>query len=454
MKTRADLIQSCCYPILPEKSGSLYHFYNSNNKAHLTKQWLGGRITGEAKADTFSISAQLHEIKCFVSAECRLFFDFDENAKHVAWKEVSSLLREGDHLLVQLDSDWRKNIVQHNSLHEIRNIKKLILISVNKTDKMLSSSSAVVREQQSWFDFLEEVHRGMKELGLKRVATPTLVDCPGTEPDLDLFETELYSPSEVRKKIFLTSSPEMYMKRLLCRGWADIYEVKKCFRNKEIGQINHSEFYLLEWYRAYASLNILIEDLQSFLNFLSEKITGSSFPQLKKVSMQELFKKRLNMELRPSSSKEDFIHELKKKNIPFEKSWDIEDLFYLLFLNEIEPHLDHKTPLIIYDYPPFQKAYARIGPRGWASRFELFWKGMELANAFDEVIGTEEQKERFEEDAFKRQKRGKQAVPPAHKLLDDMQAGMPPSSGIALGLDRLFLAFKDLNSIDQIRLFV
>ena len=64
--------------------------------------------------------------------------------------------------------------------------------------------------------------------------------------------------------------------------------------------------------------------------------------------------------------------------------------------------------MVIYDYPPFQKAYARIGPKGWASRFELFWKGMELANAFDEVIKTEEQKKRFEEDALKRQKRGKQ----------------------------------------------
>ncbi|MDE0518201.1 MAG: hypothetical protein OXH36_01395 [Bdellovibrionales bacterium] len=123
-------------------------------------------------------------------------------------------------------------------------------------------------------------------------------------------------------------------------------------------------------------------------------------------------------------------------------------------MNKIEPHLDQKTPLIIYDYPPFQKAYARIGPQGWASRFELFWKGMELANAFDEVITKEEQNNRFEEDACKRLKWGKQTVPSAYRLLDDMQAGMPPCSGIALGLDRLFLAFKGLNSIDQIRLFI
>ena len=133
----------------------------------------------------------------------------------------------------------------------------------------------------------------------------------------------------------------MYMKRLLCRGWTDIYEVKKCFRNKEIGQINHSEFYLLEWYRAYSGLNILIEDLQSFLNFLSEEITGSSFPQLKKISMQELFKQNINMELKPIFFQRRFyVMSWRKKTFPFEKSLEIEDLFYLLVLNGIEPNLD------------------------------------------------------------------------------------------------------------------
>ncbi|MDE0119345.1 MAG: hypothetical protein OXM55_04970 [Bdellovibrionales bacterium] len=455
MKTRNDFIQYCCYPFLPAKSFSVSYLYHFNHKTHLTKHWLGGRITGEVKANNFSLSAQSHKVNCFVSENDRLFFDFNKNAKSLTWKEVFSFLREGDHLLVQLSSDEFKNKTQSASLYEISNIEKIVLVSVNKTEKMLSSSTAVVQKQQSWFDFLDEVHKGMRELGLKRVATPTLVDCPGTEPDLDFFETELYFSTEARKKkMFLISSPEIYMKRLLCCGWTDLYEVKKCFRNKEAGLLNYSEFYMLEWYRAYSHLPILIEDLQFFLNYLSNKITGSSFPKLKKISMKELFKQKVGMELHPSSAKEDFIRELKNKNIPFEESGDIEDLFYLLFLNEIEPHLDQKTPLVIYDYPPFQKAYARIGPEGWASRFELFWKGMELANAFDEVITKEEQNSRFEEDIRKRHEQEKQKVPSSHKLLDDMQAGMPPCSGIALGLDRLFLAFKGLKSIDQIRLFV
>ena len=125
----------------------------------------------------------------------------------------------------------------------------------------------------------------------------------------------------------------------------------------------------------------------------------------------------------------------------------------MLFLNYIEPYLDKEVPLIIYDYPVFQKAYARIGKEGWALRFEFFWKDMELANAFDEVIESGEQLERFQNDNLKRKKCEKKEVPLAYSLLNDMEAGMPPSAGIALGLDRLFLAFKGLDDISKIRFF-
>ena len=113
------------------------------------------------------------------------------------------------------------------------------------------------------------------------------------------------------------------------------------------------------------------------------------------------------MDLTPHSSQKDFQRELKKRNIPFSEGQDIDDAFHLLFLNEIEPRLNKDIPTLVYNFPPFQKAYARIGPEGWALRFELFWKGMELANAFDEVIDAKEQEKCFKEDNLKRQKKGK-----------------------------------------------
>ena len=490
--------------------------------------WLGGRLTGSANKHFFSLSAQFCQIKCFVAKECFLFFNFGKDSKNIRWQDVFFLLKEGDHLLISLDccsllarDKNQNNLNRYNKIsdtlqsfvwesekasvghrtsesekasvgyessslahspktseidiykNEIKNIKKLVLVSVNKKNsvnkkkRVFVSSSVLADRQKDWFVFLDNVHEGMKKIGLEQVTTATLVDCPGTEPAIDLFETRLCSGREGRekkqlltkaeqkktgdKKLFLVSSPEINMKSLLCRGWTDIYEIKKCFRNNENGPLNSLEFYLLEWYRAYSGLNVLLADIQYLFNFLSKTITGNPFLKLRKISMQELFKKHINMEMYPASSQKDFMQELRKHNIPFRESDDIEDLFHLLFLNKIEPFIDPKEPLIVYDYPPFQKAYARVGAGGWASRFELFWKGMELANAFDEVIEAGEQELRFKEDNLSRSQRGKQPVPPSYKLLDDMKGGMPPTSGVALGLDRLFLAFKGLKDINSVR---
>ncbi len=588
MKIRADLIQKCCYPPLPKRSFSLHHLYHSG-KADLESLdfippflhsffcpdkklaredplWLGGCLKTHIAVDSFFLNTQFYKVKCFVSEDCSLFFDFQEHSKGLVWKEVFSLLKEGDHLLMRisdparqirknmeepnaeaepkagagaeveagaeaeaeveagagagaeveagaeaeaeagaedmmclsrdrLSSDKKKQEIHADPVWEIKNINKLVLVSVNKKTALpLFADPTVVQKQKNWFVFLDKVHEGMRRMGLERVDTPSLVDCPGTEPDVGLFETRIYSGFSTKssseeqeermkrekqnpeiqsaknvsatklsalskleniqnRRLFLSTSPEMSMKKLLCRGGTDIYEIKKCFRNNESGPMNHIEFYLLEWYRAYSGLNILIEDLRCLLNFLSKQITGSRFPDLQLVSMKELFRLNLNMELSPCSSGTCFARELHKRNIPFEDSQDVEDLFYLLFLNEIEPNLDFETPFIIYDYPPFQKAYARIGPEGWASRFELFWRGMELANAFDEVIQAEEQEYRFKEHQLKRQRQGLQEAPSDYELLENMQAGMPPSAGVAVGLDRLFLAFKGLSDIRHIRLF-
>ncbi len=415
--------------------------------------WLGGSLTQPAGPRVFFLSAQFQTIKCFVSKQAVLCFDFNKGAKNYKWSKVFSFLLPGDHLLLYIQNPKQKKPALTQKV-EIKNIKKLVLLSVNKKPGGLTSDfSMTAHWEESLPAFLDTVHRGMKDMGLKPVSTPSLTDNPGTE--LDMFETRLYSPGKEKtsKKLFLITSPEINMKRMICQGYTDIYEITKCFRNSESSPIHHLEFYLLEWYRAYSGLNVLMEDLQYLLNFLSEKTRNRRFPTLRRVSVRELFRRHIGMNLHPLSSKNDFALYLNKKNIPFKKSDSAEDLFHLLFLNEVEPNLDPKTPLIVYDYPPFQKAYARIGPKGWAFRFELFWKGMELANAFDEVTKAGEQEQRFKEERFNRQKKAKPPVPFSRDLLKDMRGGMPPSAGIALGLDRLFLAFKGLNDIKGIKLF-
>ncbi len=497
MKTRWEVIQNCRYPSLPEQSCSVCNFLQNLNQNrsvfsdHFTDSvfWLGGRLTGPVSAHSFSLSAQSYQLKCFVSEECHLFFDFGAGARNIRWKEVFSLLGEGDHLLIHIPHTLKKareiKAFRQKTKYVwlVKNIEKLVLVSVNKEKKALFSSSVFIKRQRDWFSFLDNVHKGAQQMGLERVSTPTLVDCPGTEPALDLFETQLYhdihdtpakntalssektgmeqktrdkehkqiSKKTEKTKLYLATSPEINMKLMLCQGWTDIYEIKKCFRNSESGAFNHTEFHLLEWYRAYSHLNTLIKDIEYLLGFLSAKMSCSPFPELKKASMRKLFKKYINMELHPNSSRKDFMRKLTKHNIPFGESDDIEDLFHLLFLNKIEPFIAPEIPLIVYDYPPFQKAYARIGAEGWTSRFELFWKGMELANAFDEVTEEKEQALRFQEDNLKRGKQGKIQIQADQPLLNGMKRGMPPSSGVALGLERVFMALKGLDDIHLMR---
>ena len=468
MKNRQELIKNYCYSSIPSASCcSLQAFFDE--KKH-NCQWLGGQLTA-CTPSTFTLAGQSCELKCKPSSDCHLLFkhptsSFTDSKTHkpskktnvqstqkkIPWKQIYNLLKPGDSLLIQLPS--KSTIKKHTTKQwEVKNIQKVILLATCKTKPL---QKPVERTQQlniqtDWSLFLQWMQEALQKLNLQRVETPSIVQCPGTEPGIDVFEIH-------RQKKFLITSPEMHLKRLLCRGWTDIYEIAKSFRNNEKGPLNHTEFYMLEWYRAYASLDTLIADLNFLLNFLSKKFsTANKFKfkkiKMQKISMKQLFKKHLNMVLHPDSSKEDFIKQLKKMNIPFSTSQDISDLFYLLFLNGIEPHLNTNTPLVVYNYPPFQRAFSRINAEGWANRFELFWKGIELANAFDEVFIKKEQYQCFQEDLQKRKNNKKQKVPMDDDLLNDMEQGMPPASGIALGLDRLFLIFKQLKNIEQIRLF-
>ncbi|MES3037900.1 MAG: amino acid--tRNA ligase-related protein [Bdellovibrionota bacterium] len=145
---------------------------------------------------------------------------------------------------------------------------------------------------------------------------------------------------------------------------------------------------------------------------------------------------------------------LTSANLSAGAEWSVDDLFFQLM------HLAEKTMkpdrlYILTDYPPFQAAYARIGVNGWAARFEVYWKGMELANAFWEVTDPDVQRERFQRDIQKKISEGKSAVPMDEEFLNYMKSGkFPESSGIALGLERLFMAIFDINDIQALNPFI
>ena len=317
-------------------------------------------------------------------------------------------------------------------------------------------SSAVYKEQkfsyqqkgkilQNWREFLKAIESFFIGKGLAYSSTPSLVKCPGTEPHLEFLKSSF-------KNFYLASSPEMHLKRLLCQDWTDFFEIKTCYRNEAPNTIHQVEFSLLEWYRAFYSTKELMRECYELILFLQKQKFCHPKCQEQKLkaefkSMKDLFKKHLNFSLTPESSKQDLKKLIQKKGLIAPKKAQFEDLFFILFLNKIEPKLPKKTLFFIYDYPPQLRAFAQINSEGWADRFELYWKGLELANAFYEVNQAEEQKKIFEEHIKQR------PSPIDTQLLKDMTGGMPPASGIALGLDRLFMALIDESSLKNCRLF-
>ena len=302
---------------------------------------------------------------------------------------------------------------------------------------------------QDWNYFLKAIKDFFYSKGCAYAETPSLVPCPGTEPHLKVFKTSLFL-NKASKDMYLPTSPEMHLKKLLCQDWTDFFEIKKCYRNGELGPLHQAEFTLLEWYRAFYSKEELIQELYQLLCFLKTKpFFKVPLPQAQFYTVKELFKKHLDFFLKPQTSKKELSAILKQHNLIYQSKDSFEDLFFLLFLNLIEPKLSKEAPVFIYNYPPQLRAFSKLNKKGWADRFELYWRGMELANAFYEVTEAEEQLSLFKKHIAAREK----PVPLDKELLSSMEGGMPPSSGIAIGLDRLFLALYNKKNLNEIRLF-
>ena len=356
-----------------------------------------------------------------------------------AAEEEMPLANEGDWLAAEIEKFSGKTHF----------IKRWRVLSPRKAP--FSPEGGCFAAARGWALFLRAVRDFFQSKGLESVETPSLVQCPGTEPHLTPFQTEWVCEGR-REAVFLPTSPEMNLKKLLCRGGTDIFEIKKCFRNGERSGVHEPEFYLLEWYRAFWSLDSLMNELLELLEFLSEKkfFKGDLKPPAI-FSVKELFQKFLDFSLSPAAKKEDLAALAEKRGIirAAEDFYSWEDLFHLLFLNFIEPKLPFDRPVIVKHYPPPLRAFAKISEDGWAERFELYWRGFELANAFYEVTDRREQEILFQEHLSLRP----DFIPPDRELLSLMDRGMPPCSGIALGLERLFLALSGKKRLSEIRLF-
>lgn len=281
------------------------------------------------------------------------------------------------------------------------------------------------------------------EAGFVEVETPALQISPGMEVHLAPFGTELLEPDGRRRRLSLHTSPELTMKKLLVAGEERIFQFARTFRNGERSATHHPEFTMLEWYRADAGWRDAVADCEAVLALAGPVLTwrGRRVPAsapFEMLSVEEAFRRHVGIAVH-DAGEHDLREACRRRNIHPDQSDTWDDLYFRLFLNRIEPHLGYDRPTVLHGYPARMAALARIDPHDprLCERFEIYVAGLEIANAFGELTDAAEQRRRFEAVRAERLRLHGESLEIDDDFLNALEFGMPPSTGVALGFDRL-----------------
>ena len=277
--------------------------------------------------------------------------------------------------------------------------------------------------------------------GYTEVETPYAVRTPGEEVHLRAFATEREAPDGSRAPLFLHTSPEFAMKRLLAGGAGRIFQLARVWRNGEASDLHAAEFTMLEWYAPGAGMDDLIAETHDLLRAVLPPVVTcrgvtTDLARAERLTMAEAFERDVGADLLATAG--DAAALAAAAGVALRAGEDWEDLFFRLLLARVEPALGRAHPTFLTHWPAAQAALAQRDPADprVALRFELFLCGIELANAFVELTDPVEQRARFLADRARRAALGGQDWPLDEALLAALPA-MPESAGIALGFDRL-----------------
>ncbi|OOF57120.1 elongation factor P--(R)-beta-lysine ligase [Rodentibacter genomosp. 2] len=318
------------------------------------------------------------------------------------------------------------------------------------TPKIVSwQPSASIKNLLARAKIIAEIRRFFTDRGLLEVETPILSEFGVTDLHLSTFSTEFIAPlNEHSKTLWLSTSPEYHMKRLLAAGSGPIFQISKVFRNEEAGNRHNPEFTMLEWYRPHFDMYRLINEVDDLLQQILDCKPAES------MSYQFVFQEYVGLDPL-SASRKELVEAARQYNFMAEEDEDRDTLLQFLFSEVVEPQIGQDTPVAIYHFPSSQAALAQLSPEDQrvAERFEFYYKGLELANGFHELTDANEQWHRFEQDNRQREKLGLPERAIDERFLSALQAGIPNTSGVALGVDRLIMIALGVSSINEVLSF-
>ena len=303
--------------------------------------------------------------------------------------------------------------------------------------------------------------------GFTEVECGALQVSPGNETHLHAFAADRIAPDGAIRRYYLHTSPEFACKKLLAAGEKKIFTLAPVYRNREHGDLNASEFIMLEWYRADENYDAVIEDSLRIVQTAARAASSTAFefrgkeadpfaaPQ--RMSVADAFREFAGIDLmatlgpRDTTDRDALAHRASTAGITIAPDDTWSDIFSRILVERVEPRLGLGAPLVLDHYPRAEAALARTAPHDerLAERFELYLCGVELANGFGELTDAAEQRRRFEREMDEKQRIHGERYPIDENFLAAL-AHMPPASGVALGFDRLVMLATRAGRIDRV----
>jgi lysyl-tRNA synthetase class 2 len=299
---------------------------------------------------------------------------------------------------------------------------------------------------------LLDIRAFFAQRGVLEVETPLLSTSRSTDPHLSSFPVRYQ-----HRELYLNTSPEYCMKRLLAAYGDAIYQICKSFRDDELGPMHNPEFTMLEWYRPNVDMFGLMDELGDLVQTLALR-NDFGTDRIVRLSYAEAFQLSAGINPHATTAEECRCcarrHEIEQ---PVGLQDNVDEWLDWLLTQLVIPSFRTDGFTFIYDYPRTQSALAKLykNQSGYtvAARFELFYGEIELANGFDELLDAGEQRQRFERENLARQAAGQQPSTIDEYLLAALEHGLPPCSGVALGLDRLLMLFSGTAALEQVLAF-